>query len=79
MLFHQDNARVHTCSVSMAKSMELKFELLKHPPYLPDLAPSDFFYVQSWKNGSAQNGSRRRKRSSPKQMAILRTFRNPMF
>lgn len=26
----------------MAKIHELKFELLPHPPYSPDLAPSDF-------------------------------------
>ena len=26
VVFHQDNARVHTCAVSMAKIMELKFE-----------------------------------------------------
>ena len=29
VLFHQDNARVHTCAaVSMAKLHELKFELI---------------------------------------------------
>ena len=33
ILFHQDNARVHTCTVSIAEIMELKFELLQHPPY----------------------------------------------
>ncbi|GBL91467.1 Histone-lysine N-methyltransferase SETMAR [Araneus ventricosus] len=42
ILFHQDKARVYTCTVSMAKIMELKFELLQHSPYSPDLAPSDF-------------------------------------
>ena len=30
VLFHQDNARVHTCAVSMAKILEHKFELLNH-------------------------------------------------
>ena len=44
ILFHQDNARVHTGAISMAKIMELKFELLQHLPYSLDLAPSDFFY-----------------------------------
>ena len=38
ILFHQDNARVHACAVSMAKIMKLKFELQRPP----DLAPSDF-------------------------------------
>ena len=45
ILFHQDNARMHICAISMDKIMELKFELLQHPP---DLAPSDFlFYFQT--------------------------------
>ncbi|GFX68646.1 histone-lysine N-methyltransferase SETMAR [Trichonephila clavipes] len=43
ILFHQDNAPSHTSSVAMAKINELVFELLDHPPYSPDLAPSDFF------------------------------------
>ena len=34
IFFHQDNARVHTCAVSMAKIMELKFDFLQHSPGL---------------------------------------------
>ena len=37
---HQDNARVHTCTVLMAKIVELILNLLKHSL---DFAPSDFF------------------------------------
>jgi histone-lysine N-methyltransferase SETMAR len=43
ILFHQDNAPVHTSVIAMAKINELKFELLPHTPYSPDLAPSDYF------------------------------------
>ena len=43
ILCHQDNAHSHTSAVFVAKIHELRFELLDHPPYLPDLAPSDFF------------------------------------
>ena len=43
ILFHQDNAPSHTSAVAMAKINELRFELLDHPPYSPDLAPSDSF------------------------------------
>lgn len=39
MLFHQDNALVHTSIVTMAKIKGLKVELLLHIIYLPDLAP----------------------------------------
>ncbi|QQP31396.1 Mariner transposase, partial [Caligus rogercresseyi] len=49
VLFHQDNARVHTCVVSMAKFYELRYELLPHPPYSSDLAPSDYFLFPNLK------------------------------
>ena len=49
ILLHQDNAGVHICSASMAKIMELKFELLQYPPYSPDLAPSGFFLFPNLK------------------------------
>ncbi|CAK1602432.1 unnamed protein product [Parnassius mnemosyne] len=42
IIFHQNNARVHTCVKAMSKIKELKYDLLPHPPYSPDLAPSDF-------------------------------------
>lgn len=41
-LLLQDNARVHTANLSMATIRELKWQLLPHPPYSPDLAPSDY-------------------------------------
>jgi histone-lysine N-methyltransferase SETMAR len=54
VLFHQDNAPSHTSAVSMAKIHELRYELLPHPPYSPDLAPSDFFLfpnLKKWLGG----------------------------
>jgi hypothetical protein len=33
----------HKLIISWAKLHELGYELLHHPPYLPDLAPSDLF------------------------------------
>lgn len=42
ILFHQDNAPAHTSLVAMATIHECGFELVPHPPYSPDLAPSDF-------------------------------------
>ncbi|QQP58373.1 Putative mariner transposase [Caligus rogercresseyi] len=53
VIFHQDNARVHTCVVSMAKFYELRYELLPHPPYSPDLAPSDYFLFPNLKKWPA--------------------------
>ncbi|XP_022822885.1 histone-lysine N-methyltransferase SETMAR-like [Spodoptera litura] len=54
VLFHQDNARVHTCAVSMGKIDELGYELLPHPAYSPDLAPCDYFLfpnLKKWLGG----------------------------
>jgi histone-lysine N-methyltransferase SETMAR len=41
--FHWDNAPVHTAA-SVKEWMAAKgIQVLEHPPYLPDLAPTDFF------------------------------------
>jgi hypothetical protein len=41
LLLH-DNARPHTASHTVDTLHALKFEVLKHPSYSPDLAPLDF-------------------------------------
>ena len=43
VLFHQDNAPCHKLIATMAKLPELHFELLSHPSYSPDLAPSNYW------------------------------------
>ena len=43
VLFHQDNAQCHKLIATMTKLHQLHFELLSHPPYFPDLAPSDYW------------------------------------
>ena len=42
IIFHHDNAPVHKSVLAMGKSRDLHYELLEHPPYSPDLAPTDF-------------------------------------
>ncbi|KAG5335599.1 SETMR methyltransferase, partial [Acromyrmex charruanus] len=49
VLFHQDNAWVHTCPAPMAKFNEFRYELLPHPTYSPDLAPCDYFLFPNLK------------------------------
>ncbi|XP_018316263.1 histone-lysine N-methyltransferase SETMAR-like [Mycetomoellerius zeteki] len=49
VLFHQDNARVRTCSAPIAKFNEFRYELLPHPVYSPDLAPCDYFLFPNLK------------------------------
>jgi len=41
VLLQHDNARPHTARSSVATIQDLSFECLSHPPYSPDLAPSD--------------------------------------
>lgn len=43
VLFLQDNAPVHTAQVARAALKFTGFTEIYHPPYSPDLAPSDFF------------------------------------
>lgn len=42
-LFLQDNARPHKAKATMALIDELGWSVINHPPYSPDLAPSDFW------------------------------------
>jgi histone-lysine N-methyltransferase SETMAR len=42
IIFHQDSAPVHRSVLAMGKLRDLRYELLEHPPFSPDLAPSDF-------------------------------------
>ena len=39
----QDNASVHTSNKSQSAIQKAGFKVLSHPPYSPDLAPSDFY------------------------------------
>lgn len=44
-----DNAPIHSCTVTTATIQQCGFELLQHPPYSPDLAPSDFILFRELK------------------------------
>ena len=43
VLLHQDNSTAHKSLVAMSVVHDCGFELIDHPPYSPDLAPSDYF------------------------------------
>ena len=49
VLLQQDNARVPTCKVAMDAVERNGYELIPHPAYLPDLAPSNFFLFPNLK------------------------------
>jgi histone-lysine N-methyltransferase SETMAR len=43
LLVHADNARPHTTKLSTQYFNENRMKSAPHPPYSPDLAPSDFY------------------------------------
>ena len=49
MLLH-DNAPVHKARVAQAAIQQNGFEQLAHPPYSPDLAPSDYYLFRHLKS-----------------------------
>ena len=49
VLLQQDNTRVHTCKVAMDAVERNGYELIPHPAYSLDLAPSDFFLFPNLK------------------------------
>jgi hypothetical protein len=42
-ILQHDNARPHTSAATSAAVDSIEFEVVPHPPYSPDLAPSDFW------------------------------------
>jgi histone-lysine N-methyltransferase SETMAR len=42
VLLHHDKARPHSAQTTQQRIQELQWEILEHPPYSLDLAPSDY-------------------------------------
>ena len=49
VLLQQDNARLYTCKVAMDAVERNGYDLIPHPAYSLDLAPSDFFLFRNLK------------------------------
>ena len=50
VLLLQDNAPAHSSQVAKTAATECGFEVLPHPPYSPDMAPSDFYLFPKLKS-----------------------------
>ena len=49
ILLH-DNARLHVAQLTLQKLNELGYETLPHPPYSPDLSPTDYHFFKHLEN-----------------------------
>ena len=47
VIFHHDNAKLHTSLATHQKLLRLGWEVMLHPPYSPDLASSDYYLFRS--------------------------------
>ncbi|XP_011066981.1 PREDICTED: histone-lysine N-methyltransferase SETMAR-like [Acromyrmex echinatior] len=49
VLYHHASAPLNTSLKAMVKLNQLRFELVAHPPYSPDLTPSDYYLFPKFK------------------------------
>lgn len=54
VLFHDDNARPHRANIVKKKIEAFGWDRLDHPPYSPDLAPSDYHLFRSMQMGLSE-------------------------
>ena len=50
VILQHDNAQPHTAHLTLEKIENVGWEVLPHPPYSPDLAPSDYHLFDFLKN-----------------------------
>ena len=50
VVLHHDNPRPHSYIATQQKVRQLDWDMLMHPPYSPDFAPSDFHLFRSLQN-----------------------------
>ena len=53
VILQHDSARFHVAKLVKTYLEILKWEVLPHPPYSPDIAPSDYYFFRSTAHGLA--------------------------
>uniref|UniRef100_A0A914D7V4 Histone-lysine N-methyltransferase SETMAR n=1 Tax=Acrobeloides nanus TaxID=290746 RepID=A0A914D7V4_9BILA len=62
LVFLDDNAKPHRPRQTQQKIQDMGWEHLEHPPYSPDLSPSDFYLFRSlehWLRGKSSERSKK--------------------
>ena len=67
VLFHHDNASANSSVIATGGLVELRYELLSHPPFSADLTPCDFFLFPN------MNKLLGKKRFTSKELVIAAT------
>ena len=65
VLFHHDNAPPHTSGKTRETIASMGWKTLPHPPYSPDLAPSDYWIPPVWSYETTHEGHASWKRRRP--------------
>ncbi|EPB68246.1 hypothetical protein ANCCEY_12665 [Ancylostoma ceylanicum] len=68
-----DNARPHISKKSSEKLKDLGIELEPHPPYSPDLAPSDYHVFRSMQSFSVGKKFKDRAENASKNISVNET------
>ena len=78
-LFQHDNAPAHSSVIATAKLVELRCELLPHPPYSPDLAACDLFLFPNMKKWLGEKRFTSKKETIAATEAYFAEFDKPYF
>ena len=75
----QDNALAHKSGVAISKVVSCGFELLPHPPYSPDLAPSDYHLFPDMKKQLCGLVFADNEETTAAVLNVLEGFETPFF
>jgi hypothetical protein len=78
LLLH-DNTPVHMSAKSQAAIRQCGFQQLNHPPYSPDIAPSDYFLFRVMKTFFGVNDFQAMKKSRRQSRHVLKSSQKIFF